>query len=377
MLDACLIDVLGFFHCALLDLPFSSLSFIGVLLARDGNKKSYRSKEDQTQPISHSIFVTNFPDHVTAHDLWKVCNDYGVLVDAFIPYKKSKAGKRFAFVRFIKVDNIDRLVANLCTIWIGRFHLHANVARFHRERKLSAPSYPSNANQRNSPGVESWFSSLKPACNSFISDERIVWISLEGLHLKVWIRNIFAKVASKWGLVYWVHAKEMKARDPFISNDSYESESYDDEEDAEDDGPQSGDKVTTDNNFEKDSGDDLKYPTGFTPSVINVDEVNEKEKGVTSNEVNEHVNSTSNKLEESVPKENFHRIIVFVRKRLSLEQQADLKRNVSNEEIKSAIWDCGMNKSLGPYGFTFELVHRYWKLLEHDIVATVKEFFAS
>nr|GFB92350.1 RNA-directed DNA polymerase, eukaryota, nucleotide-binding alpha-beta plait domain protein [Tanacetum cinerariifolium] len=39
----------------------------------------------------------------------------------------SKAGKRFAFVRFIKVDNVDRLVGNLCMLWIGRMHLHANV----------------------------------------------------------------------------------------------------------------------------------------------------------------------------------------------------------------------------------------------------------
>ncbi|GKD99016.1 hypothetical protein Tco_1382913 [Tanacetum coccineum] len=51
-------------------------------------------------------------------------------------------------------------------------------------------------------------------------------------------------------------------------------------------------------NKRKDSGDTLKYPSGFTPNVINVEEV----KGATSNEVNEHVNSTSNKLEEYVPK---------------------------------------------------------------------------
>nr|GEW80401.1 RNA-directed DNA polymerase, eukaryota [Tanacetum cinerariifolium] len=35
-------------------------------------------------------------------DLWKVCNDYGTVVNVFIPNKKSKVGKRFAFVRFIK-----------------------------------------------------------------------------------------------------------------------------------------------------------------------------------------------------------------------------------------------------------------------------------
>nr|GEU83558.1 RNA-directed DNA polymerase, eukaryota [Tanacetum cinerariifolium] len=63
--------------------------------------------------------------------------------------------------------------------------------------------------------------------------------------------------------------------------------------------------------------------------------------------------------------------------RLSFEQQADLERNVSNEEIKSTVWDCGTNKSPGPDCFTFELFRRYWKFLEHEIVATVKEFFAS
>ncbi|GJU75646.1 RNA-directed DNA polymerase, eukaryota [Tanacetum coccineum] len=55
-------------------------------------------------------------------------------------------------------------------------------------------------------------------------------------------------------------------------------------------------------NKRKDIGDDLKYPRSFTPSVINVEEVNKKEKGATSNEVNKHVNSTSNKLEEFVLK---------------------------------------------------------------------------
>ncbi|GKB88819.1 hypothetical protein Tco_0961091 [Tanacetum coccineum] len=56
---------------------------------------------------------------------------------------------------------------------------------------------------------------------------------------------------------------------------------------------------------------------------------------------------------------------------------ADLERNVSNEEIKSEVWDCGTNKFPDLDGFTFEFFRRYWKLLEHDIVAAVKEFFAT
>ncbi|GJT04571.1 hypothetical protein Tco_0839033 [Tanacetum coccineum] len=52
----------------------------------------------------------------------------------------------------------------------------------------------------------------------------------------------------------------------------------------------------------KDSGDNLKYLLGFTPSVINVEEVNKKVEVAISNRVNKHVNSSSNKLEKSIPK---------------------------------------------------------------------------
>ncbi|GJS79063.1 RNA-directed DNA polymerase, eukaryota [Tanacetum coccineum] len=68
-----------------------------------------------------------------------MCSAYGTVVDVFIPFKKSKSGKRFAFVRFIKVTNLARLVENLCTIWIGRRHLYANQVRFERPQN---PNFP-------------------------------------------------------------------------------------------------------------------------------------------------------------------------------------------------------------------------------------------
>nr|GEZ93932.1 nucleotide-binding alpha-beta plait domain-containing protein [Tanacetum cinerariifolium] len=76
--------------------------------------------------------LRNFPDNTTSKDLWEVCQGFGTVVDVYIPNRKSKAGKRFAFVRFIKVENVDRLVGNLCTLWIGHMHLYANVFRFER-----------------------------------------------------------------------------------------------------------------------------------------------------------------------------------------------------------------------------------------------------
>nr|GEX05916.1 RNA-directed DNA polymerase, eukaryota [Tanacetum cinerariifolium] len=80
--------------------------------------------EDQTQKISKSAFVTNFPEDSTARDLLKVCSDYGTVVDVFIPFKRSKL-------------------------------------------------------------------ELIQATSSFENDERIVWISIEGLPIKAWTPNTF------------------------------------------------------------------------------------------------------------------------------------------------------------------------------------------
>ncbi|GJS13616.1 nucleotide-binding alpha-beta plait domain-containing protein [Tanacetum coccineum] len=54
------------------------------------------------------------------------------MVDSFIPVKRAKNGKRFGFVRFINVFNMERLVSNLCAVWIDKNKLQANIARFKR-----------------------------------------------------------------------------------------------------------------------------------------------------------------------------------------------------------------------------------------------------
>nr|GEY48775.1 dystrophia myotonica WD repeat-containing protein [Tanacetum cinerariifolium] len=107
-----------------LDRPYS---FVIVYYA------SQRSKEDDVQKISMFVFVTNFPDGYGAKDLWNTCKLYGDVVEVFIPDIRTKAGKRFGLVRFIKVFDIDRLMNNLCTVWVGRNKINANVARFQRE----------------------------------------------------------------------------------------------------------------------------------------------------------------------------------------------------------------------------------------------------
>ncbi|GJS67976.1 nucleotide-binding alpha-beta plait domain-containing protein [Tanacetum coccineum] len=105
---------------------------------------SHKSKEDDVSKISTSIFITNFPVTFSAKDLFNACKQYGHVVDAYIPIKRSKAGKRFGFVRFINVFNEERLVNNLCTIWVGRLKLHANSVRFHRTPLNKKNHQPNN-----------------------------------------------------------------------------------------------------------------------------------------------------------------------------------------------------------------------------------------
>nr|GEZ38466.1 hypothetical protein [Tanacetum cinerariifolium] len=118
-----------------------------------------RSNTDHTRLISKSIFITNFPDVTTSKDLWVLCQSYGTVVDVSIPNRMSKAGKRFAFVRFIKVDNVERLVGNLCTLWIGRKHLQANVDRFERD-SIPSKRVPHKSNHV-APTPTSFISAVK------------------------------------------------------------------------------------------------------------------------------------------------------------------------------------------------------------------------
>ncbi|GJR41814.1 RNA-directed DNA polymerase, eukaryota [Tanacetum coccineum] len=106
----------------------------------------------------------NFPDSFNAKDLWRVSNQYGTFIDTFIPDKRSKANKRYGFVRFIKADNVEHLVSNLCTIWVGKFRLHVNIARFQR-KPLNQNSSQTSKIQTNKQGQKDV--SIMKAANGF------------------------------------------------------------------------------------------------------------------------------------------------------------------------------------------------------------------
>nr|GFB92246.1 RNA-directed DNA polymerase, eukaryota, reverse transcriptase zinc-binding domain protein [Tanacetum cinerariifolium] len=61
--------------------------------------------------------------------------------------------------------------------------------------------------------------------------------------------------------------------------------------------------------------------------------------------------------------------------KICFEQAVDLEREVSKEEVKRAVWDCGIDKAPSPDGFRFGFYRHFWNLIECDVVKAVKWFF--
>nr|GEW12078.1 nucleotide-binding alpha-beta plait domain-containing protein [Tanacetum cinerariifolium] len=141
----------------------------------------FRTKEDEVSKISTSIFVSNFPDSFSSKDLFHACKQYGHVVDSFIPSKRAKDGKRFGFVRFINVFTVERLVNNLCTIWVGRLKLNANVARFNRENLKSSRIVDKTEKRFNKSSHNTFHKTVgnKDIGNSFVNVVKGSGMSLE------------------------------------------------------------------------------------------------------------------------------------------------------------------------------------------------------
>nr|GEW81979.1 RNA-directed DNA polymerase, eukaryota, reverse transcriptase zinc-binding domain protein [Tanacetum cinerariifolium] len=492
-----------------------------------GDWRSHPSKEDLTQKISTSVFVINFPEQFSSRDLWRTCQVYGRVVDAFIPNRRSRTGLRFGFVRFIQLKDVDRLVGNLCTIWVDHHRLHANVARFQRPSLKNV----SNGNRFNENTKLHTGGSNK---------------GYDGIDKGIPMR----------GKSFWVRAKEVSGWVPDFMEDENEEEYSDGEmgdidaeklkeysnnecnsttdsdveevsetvfEAARDDNSQERANTKEDQELhsadpfniygllnknqhgdKKDSVeslDTLKFPPGFTPEdneasnsntkksskvegnvsccsghfrqtedpptggsmlqlledvvkvgqtmgykmdgcVRNIEEIidiqgkflkkvvmellrsrdwmgetiimgdfnevhfKEERHGSTFNAHSAAIFNSfiiSSSLAEDLEKlesievaqkvkikwliegdENskyYHGLLNKSRNQLSIrgvlsdDQKEDLERMVSKEEIKSAVWDCGVDKSRGPDEFTFGFYRRYWSMLESDVVDAVSYFF--
>ncbi|GJT92141.1 RNA-directed DNA polymerase, eukaryota, reverse transcriptase zinc-binding domain protein [Tanacetum coccineum] len=64
-------------------------------------------------------------------------------------------------------------------------------------------------------------------------------------------------------------------------------------------------------------------------------------------------------------------------KKISQEDALEMVKPISNEEIKSAIFDIEDNKAPGPDGFTSKFFKASWGIVGGDVCRAIKEFFSS
>ncbi|GKB29455.1 nucleotide-binding alpha-beta plait domain-containing protein [Tanacetum coccineum] len=186
------------------------------------NMRSLRSKEDDVQKISSSVFVTNFPEQFSAKDLWNTCKVYGHVVDTYIPDRRSKIGKRFGFetidgtptmvldesclnneefslcllgkvTEFASLTNLKVVLAkegfgNIELKYMGGFWV---MIVFQEEETMKA--------FHGNKSVGSWFSQIGQAHKEFVIEERVIWVEIEGVPCKWWSKNTFTRIASRWG----------------------------------------------------------------------------------------------------------------------------------------------------------------------------------
>nr|GEZ02441.1 RNA-directed DNA polymerase, eukaryota [Tanacetum cinerariifolium] len=201
---------------------------------------TFRTKEDDVAKISTTVYVTNFPESLSAKELFNSCKVYGYVVDSFIPTKRSKNGKRFGFVRFINMFGEERLkqckgtnvdikgiggsmnsnknfvsmengkpkgsgnnwghfvcegFVDIKIQYMGEFWVMMKFANIESIKKF-----------RENVSIGTWFSIIKDASLDFHVEKRIAWDEIEGIPFKLCILEEF-KIIYR-GKVYWIRAKE-------------------------------------------------------------------------------------------------------------------------------------------------------------------------
>nr|GFB50861.1 nucleotide-binding alpha-beta plait domain-containing protein [Tanacetum cinerariifolium] len=113
---------------------------------------------------------------------------------------------------------------------MGSHHLHANVARFMRPPAVKSGEYThqngfndidlrymggmwimigfktedTKAKFQSCLGATSWFSQIIQASKEFVIDERITWVDIEGIPLKLWSKSTFNRIGAKWGKMLYL-----------------------------------------------------------------------------------------------------------------------------------------------------------------------------
>ncbi|KAL4348848.1 hypothetical protein GQ457_17G012120 [Hibiscus cannabinus] len=75
-----------------------------------------------------TLFVHNIADRLHWKGVWQVFDRHGVVVDVFIPRRRSRAGRRFGFVHMASKEDVDRVIERLNGFWLYGARVSVSLA---------------------------------------------------------------------------------------------------------------------------------------------------------------------------------------------------------------------------------------------------------
>ncbi|GKA62840.1 hypothetical protein Tco_0762359 [Tanacetum coccineum] len=114
--------------------------------------------------------------------------DESCFIDCDLTLSLTRELKEFSSLSNLKVVLTIEYLNNINIKYMGDFWI-----------MIKFQSNVSKENLLSHVGVGSWFSNLQQASELFYVDERVAWIDIERVPMKVWKISTFTKIISKWG----------------------------------------------------------------------------------------------------------------------------------------------------------------------------------
>nr|GEV06651.1 RNA-directed DNA polymerase, eukaryota [Tanacetum cinerariifolium] len=152
---------------------------------------TYKSKEDDVAKISTTVYVTNFPESISAKELFHSCKVFGHVVDSFIPIKRAKNGDEDVVKSpTVVLDDVCLMTRDLSNAILGRVNEFASLANL--KMALCNEGFVDIKIQYLG---EFWVMMV------FANKEMIKKFrdNTEGIPFKLWTGYTFKHIAAKWG----------------------------------------------------------------------------------------------------------------------------------------------------------------------------------
>ncbi|GAB2280689.1 Splicing factor [Dionaea muscipula] len=117
----------------------------GALAADSVIRKRFQGNSSWTQGGGgrlFTLFVDDIPDSMDHIDISKLFARFGLVRDVFLPRKRSKAGKKFVFVRYDCPVAAEVAIKRMNGVWMHDKELKVKMADFHMQHGVSSAKVP-------------------------------------------------------------------------------------------------------------------------------------------------------------------------------------------------------------------------------------------